>query len=80
MYEKLNLSTIRKIIPDFACDFDPRRDIAVYDTLCKYCSEENIDLCEISDIEFRKTCGAIENYIKNCRRNGFQYMAFWFDK
>lgn len=77
-FEKLNLTTNIKNIPDHAFILDTRRDIAVYDTLCLYCAENNIDLVNVSDEEFYRTSETIENYLKSSVRM-YDKIAFWFD-
>ncbi len=73
---QLNLSTDLRNIPDRAVILDTRRDIAIYDTLCLYCSNNNISLTAISDIDFHATSDLIDFYCKS-RKPQYNQVAFW---
>ena len=64
-------------IPARAVFFDPRRDINIYETLCLYFAENNINPNDIDDEEFNDWCSLIEIYKEIAAKEGHPQMAFW---
>jgi len=58
--ERLNFSTTST--HDSAIVIDNRKDVNFYETLCLYCSENNIDLKNIEDDDFNGAVYTMENY------------------
>lgn len=74
--EKLNFSTRR--LNDESIEIDKRRDINLYETLCLYCADNDINLCEVSEEEFDAACEVL-------KMHGSEDMSsdtffFWIDK
>ncbi len=61
---RLNLSNDKRELCD-AVEIDTRKDINYFETLGLYCAENNIDLSEIDDNDFRYCADSIENFAKS---------------
>ena len=77
-YEKLHLTTDLRDLPNCAVELDTRRDIAIYDTLCLYCANNNINLDSVSDADFFTAVNMIEDY-KEASIIHHDKMAFWIN-
>ena len=58
--------------------FDTRRDVNIYETVCKYCADENISLKDVSDVDFDNVVETIENF-KNDMSNETNFVSFWIN-
>lgn len=56
-----------------------KNDVNYFDTLCAYCSNNDIDIRRVSDVEFEECANAIENYSKAQRAIGIEKFFFWID-
>jgi hypothetical protein len=74
--ERLNLSTTKQNVPGYAFKLDRRRDINFYDTLALYCSDNNVDLANISDADFETTADLIKSY---ARQPEYNEIYLWID-
>ncbi len=77
---KLNIQfeNYELLSPKNAVAIDSQRDINIYETLCKYCADNNIDLTNISDAEFDKASNSIERYKNNVIKNNSPLKTFLF--
>lgn len=75
--EQLNVTDNNQNMPERAVTFDKRRDINIYDTLCLYCKNNDIDCSKIEDNDFDSAVEVIENFKKNI--NDSYQMGFWID-
>lgn len=60
-----------------AVKIDKRKDINVYETLCLYCANNDVNLKDISDQDFEGAVEIIENYAFDAPEIEFFY--FWID-
>lgn len=68
----------KKNAPDFAIEFDPRRDINYFETLCLYCSDNDIDLSQISEKEFEEAADFFQDQSNSFIPHSSK-IKFWID-
>ena len=73
--ERLNLTTDIRDLPQSAIIFNTRKDIAIYDTLCMYCNNNDINLIDIDNNDFTNTSELISDYKKSSSQE-YEKMAF----
>ncbi len=74
--ERLNFS-----FEDSTCDsivIDRAKDINYYDTFCKYCADNDVNLDNVNDAEFDGAVGVFEDFASYC--TGLTLFNFWIDK
>ena len=68
-------STQQICAPSNAVKVDPKKDINYYETLCLFCSENDIDLSNVSDADFSSHVTALAQF-------GYDFTGpssvFWF--
>lgn len=75
LVEKLNFSDVEQV--ERAVKIDRNKDVNVYETLCLYCAENDVDLNGISDEEFSSAVEIIENY--GSKDAEIKEFYFWID-
>ena len=76
--ERLNFTTTKADAPADSLTIETRRDINIYDTLCSYCSDHDIDLDKITDIDFDSAASIIRMY-KEATVTNYDIFYFWID-
>lgn len=62
---------------DRAVEIDKRKDVNIFDTLCLYCAENDIDTNNITDEDFTAAVETIENF--GIKDKSFDSFFFWID-
>ena len=50
---------------DSAVKINPKKDINFFETLCKYCADNNVSLNSVTDFEFNEAVETLESYSEN---------------
>ena len=76
--EKLNFTTNESVVPERAVKIDSGMDTNIYETLCLYCADNDVDLTGVSCSDFSEASETIFGYgTSDIASNSFY---FWIDK
>lgn len=50
-----------------------------YETLCLICAELNINLKNVSDVDFENCSNSLDNFLKNTNEDTGYTVSVWFD-
>ena len=78
--ERLNTTTIESEAPIHAMSLKIATDNDVFDNLCLYCSENNINLKDIDDNDFSNCADLIRDQLINIHLPQYPFLYFWIDQ
>jgi hypothetical protein len=79
LFEDLNLTTSCKNIPEKAVEIYTKKDTCIYETLCLYCANNDVNLKETTDEEFSSIVEVIELYRNGALEYEYDKFYFWID-